>query len=73
MITTGLSFLNREPSSVLQDSKLLENYRSLILLLHQKDLEIQGLKSAAQKAPDDRLSYILQEIVKSKHKGLWKK
>lgn len=73
MITIGLSFLNRESSFLLQDSKLLENYRSLVLLLHQKDLEIQGLKSAAQKYPADRLSYILQEIVKSKHKGLGKK
>ncbi|ETE73457.1 Intermediate filament tail domain-containing protein 1, partial [Ophiophagus hannah] len=59
--------------TLLHDSKLLENYRSLVLLLHQKELEIQGLKSAARKYPSDRLTYILQEIVKSKHKGLGKK
>ncbi|XP_034272675.2 lamin tail domain-containing protein 2 [Pantherophis guttatus] len=66
-------FKQKESNFLLQDSKLLENYRSLVLLLHQKDLEIQGLKNAAQNYPADRLSYILQEIVKSKHKGLGKK
>ncbi|KAM6465617.1 lamin tail domain-containing protein 2 [Liasis olivaceus] len=60
-------------SSLLQDSKAQENPRSLLLLLHQKDLEIQGLKSAAQKDPGDRLSYILRELVKAKNTGLWKR
>ncbi|XP_025021859.1 lamin tail domain-containing protein 2 [Python bivittatus] len=66
-------FKLRESSSLLQDSKAQENPRSLLLLLHQKDLEIQGLKSAAQKDPADRLSYILRELVKAKNTGLWKR
>ncbi|KAM7165018.1 lamin tail domain-containing protein 2 [Macrochelys suwanniensis] len=35
----------------------------LRLLLHQRDLEIQGLRCAAQKEPAARLSFILQELV----------
>ncbi|XP_063173858.1 lamin tail domain-containing protein 2 [Candoia aspera] len=66
-------FKEKESSTRLQDSKVLENHHSLLLLLYQKDLEIQGLKSAIQKDPADRLSYILQELVKSRHKGLLKR
>ncbi|XP_044282007.1 lamin tail domain-containing protein 2 [Varanus komodoensis] len=51
-----------------QNQKLLENPRALLLLLHQRDLEIKGLKRAAQKDPSDRLSCILQELVKSRQK-----
>ncbi|KAH1171850.1 hypothetical protein KIL84_007468 [Mauremys mutica] len=35
----------------------------LRLLLHQRDLEIKGLRCAAQKEPAARLSFILQELV----------
>ncbi|CAM4574643.1 unnamed protein product [Caretta caretta] len=35
----------------------------LRLLLHQRDLEIQGLRCATQKEPTSRLSFILQELV----------
>lgn len=42
--------------------------RALLLLLHQKDLEIKGLKNAAQRDPSDRLASILHEIVKPRSK-----
>ncbi|EMP38667.1 Intermediate filament tail domain-containing protein 1 [Chelonia mydas] len=40
----------------------------LRLLLHQRDLEIQGLRCAAQKEPTSRLSFILQELVSTRQR-----
>ncbi|XP_067396605.1 lamin tail domain-containing protein 2 [Emydura macquarii macquarii] len=40
-----------------------DNTHVLRLLLHQRDLEIQGLRRAAQKEPSAQLSFILQELV----------
>ncbi|XP_072845946.2 lamin tail domain-containing protein 2 [Pogona vitticeps] len=56
-----------------QNSELLENPHALLLLLRQRDLEIKGLKNAAQKDPYNRLGCILQEIVKPTQKGPPKK
>ncbi|KAJ6664984.1 hypothetical protein lerEdw1_005215 [Lerista edwardsae] len=50
-----------------------ENPRTLRMLLHQKDLEIKGLKNAARRDPSDRLSNILHEIVKPKSKQIPKR
>ncbi|XP_053105362.1 lamin tail domain-containing protein 2 [Hemicordylus capensis] len=50
-----------------------ENPHILLMLLHQKDLEIKGLKSTAQRDPSDRLGCILQELVKSRQKGSLKR
>ncbi|KAJ7344314.1 hypothetical protein JRQ81_000264 [Phrynocephalus forsythii] len=63
----------QDPTSPQQNYELLENSHALLLLLHQRDLEIKGLKNAAQKDPYNRLGYILQEIVKPRQKGPTKK
>nr|XP_056707947.1 lamin tail domain-containing protein 2 [Euleptes europaea] len=56
-----------------QSSQPTTNPRVLLLLLHQKDLEIKGLKNAVQGHPPDRLACILQELVRTRHKGPLKK
>ncbi|XP_077177450.1 lamin tail domain-containing protein 2 isoform X2 [Paroedura picta] len=57
----------------LQYSQPMDNPHVLLLLLHQKDLEIKGLKNAARGHPPDRLTSILQELVRTRQKGPLKK
>ncbi|XP_062823649.1 lamin tail domain-containing protein 2 isoform X3 [Anolis carolinensis] len=56
-----------------QNPELMEDPRTLLLLLHQRDLEIKGLKRAAQKEQFNHLSQILDELLRSKEKGPPKK
>ncbi|XP_066466987.1 lamin tail domain-containing protein 2 isoform X2 [Tiliqua scincoides] len=63
----------RNNASQKQDPQLKDNPRNLRLLLHQKDLEIKGLKNAAQRDPSDRLACILHEIVKPRSKQISKR
>ncbi|XP_074921932.1 lamin tail domain-containing protein 2 [Chelonoidis abingdonii] len=56
----------QQPKALPVRPKILQktdDTRVLRLLLHQRDLEIQGLRCAAQKEPAARLSFILQELV----------
>ncbi|XP_042301137.1 lamin tail domain-containing protein 2 [Sceloporus undulatus] len=59
--------------SSMQNRESAESPHSLLLLLHQRDLEIKGLKSAAQKEQSNRLNWILQELVRPRQKGPPKK
>ncbi|KAH0621012.1 hypothetical protein JD844_021999 [Phrynosoma platyrhinos] len=60
-------------SSPTQNRESMESPHSLLLLLHQRDLEIKGLKLAAQKEQSNRLNWILQELVRPRQKGPPKK
>ncbi|XP_048340520.1 lamin tail domain-containing protein 2, partial [Sphaerodactylus townsendi] len=60
-------------TSLQRDSQPTTNPHILLLLLHQKDLEIKGLKNAMQGHPPDRLACILQELVRTRQKAQLKK
>ncbi|XP_077787975.1 lamin tail domain-containing protein 2 [Podarcis muralis] len=47
---------------------LMENPRTLLMLLRQRDLEIMALKNANRRDQSDRLGCILQQLVKSRQK-----
>lgn len=51
--------------TVLQED---DNSHVLRLLLQQRDLEIQGLRRAAQRHPSTRLSFILQELLNKRQR-----
>ncbi|XP_060118388.1 lamin tail domain-containing protein 2 [Heteronotia binoei] len=60
-------------NSLRHNSQPIDRPHVLLLLLHQKDLEIKGLKNAARGHPPDRLACILQELVRTRQKGPLKK
>ncbi|XP_074854656.1 lamin tail domain-containing protein 2 [Carettochelys insculpta] len=53
----------KAPPGQLKVLQKKEDSHVLRLLLHQRDLEIQGLRRVAQKEPVARLAFILQELV----------
>ncbi|XP_061465978.1 lamin tail domain-containing protein 2 [Rhineura floridana] len=58
----------KESTSLQQNPDLMENPRTLLMVLHQRDLEIKGLKNTTQRDKSDRLGCILRELVKTKQK-----
>ncbi|XP_032995614.1 lamin tail domain-containing protein 2 [Lacerta agilis] len=51
-----------------QSPDMMENPRTLLMLLRQRDLEIMALKNANRRDPSERLGCILQELVKTRQK-----
>ncbi|XP_060133957.1 lamin tail domain-containing protein 2 [Zootoca vivipara] len=68
--TITFCFLCRAIHSPQQSPDLMENPRTLLMLLRQRDLEIMALKNANRRDQSDRLGCILQQLVKSRQKLL---